>query len=119
MKAPKPQEYLTKEGKQVYKELTRILEAYDALEEIDSYGLSILADALDTYQVASEKVKELGHVQTYKTGATAPSAWMNVKKQSYEMFLKLSAKYGLSNKDRETMLKFKAKKDEGDKLDDI
>ena len=51
--------------------------------------------------------------------AEGVSAHLTVMKTASAMFKDLSAKYGLSNKDRELMLKFKAKKAEGDKLDDI
>ena len=119
MKAPAPQGYLTKEGKQIYEEICKLLDKYGTIEEVDSFGLSMLADSLDSYQVAAKEVNENGPVQVYKTGATAPSAWMNVKKQSYEAFLKLSQRFGLSPKDRELMLKFKVKKKEEDALDEI
>lgn len=119
MEAPEPQGYLTESGVEIYWEIVKHLEAVDALDRIDSFGLSIMADALETYQLACEKVKELGHVQTYKTGATAPSAWMNVKKQSYEMFLKLSPKFGLTIKDREALVRFKGRKKTTNALDEI
>ena len=119
MKAPAPQGYLTKEGRQIYNRICELLDQHSALEEVDSYGLSMAAHWLWLFNEAGEKVKENGGVQEYKTGATGVSAHLTVMKTASAMFKDLSAKFGLSNKDRELMLKFKAKKDEGDEIDDI
>ena len=119
MKAPKAQKYLTKEGEDIYKEMCQLLEDHNAIEEIDSYGLSMAAHWLWLYHKAALQTQENGGVQVYKTGAEGVSAHLTVMKTASAMFKDLSAKFGLSNKDRELMLKFKAKKAEGDKLDDI
>jgi P27 family predicted phage terminase small subunit len=115
MKTPAAQAYLSKEGKQIYKEICRLLEDYDALEEIDSYILSMTAHYLDLFHKHADK----DPIQTYPTGAKQVSPSFSIMKDAREGFIKLSGKLGLSNKDRELMLKFKAKKDEGDALDDI
>ena len=119
MKQPKPQGYLTKEGKSIYNEMCRLLSDYDALEEIDSFGLSQAAHWLWLFQNASDKCKKNGGVQVYPTGAEGVSAHFTVMKTASAMFKDLSAKYGLSVKDRELILKFKSKKDEGDLIDDL
>jgi len=119
MKTPEPQGYLTDEGVQIYEQLCRLLKDYDAIEEIDSFGLSMAAHWLYLYHVSAEYSAEHGAVQVYKTGAEGVSAHLTVMKTASSMFKDLSAKFGLSNKDRELMMKFKAKKDEGDALDDV
>ena len=119
MKAPEPQGYLTEEGVQIYNEMCSLLMSYNALEEIDSFGLSQAAMWCWLFQESAETVKEKGPVQVYKTDAEGVSAHFTVMKTASTMFKDLSAKFGLSNKDRELMLKFKAKKQEEDALDDI
>ena len=119
MKTPEPQGYLTKEGELIYNEMCRLLSDYDALEEIDSFGLSQAAHWLWLFSSAAEKVKENGGIQVYKTDAEGVSAALTVMKTASAMFKDLSAKYGLSVKDRELIIKFKAKRDEGDALDDL
>ena len=119
MKAPEPQGYLTDEGVQIYTEMCSLLMSYNALEEIDSFGLSQAAMWLWLFQESAETVKAKGAVQVYKTGAEGVSAHMTVMKTASTMFKDLSAKFGLSNKDRELMLKFKAKKDEDDALTNL
>ena len=119
MKTPEPQGYLNDEGRAIYFEICKLLGDYEALEEIDSYGLSQAAMWLWLFHEASEIVNKRGPVQVYKTDAEGISAYLTVMKTASAMFKDLSAKYGLSNKDRELMLKFKAKKDEGDALDDL
>ena len=119
MNTPKPQGYLTDEGVVIYEQLCSLLKDYDAIEEIDSFGLSQAAHWLWLFSYAAEKVKENGGIQIYKTDAEGVSASLTVMKTASSMFKDLSSKYGLSVKDRELIMKFKAKKDEGDKLDDI
>ena len=115
MKAPKAQNYLTKEGEDIYKEMCQLLEDHNAIEEIDSYGLSMAAHYLYLFH----KYADEDPIQTFTNGTRQVSPAFSIMKDSREGFIKLSAKFGLSNKDRELMLKFKAKKAEGDKLDDI
>ena len=119
MKTPKPQGYLNERAKEIYMDIAIILEKYDAVEDQDSYGLSMLADCLATYELAAIECNKHGPVQVYKTDAEGVSAWWTVKKGSWDAFLKLSQRYGLSVKDRELIMKFKAKRDEGDALDDL
>ena len=116
---PEPQHYLSDEAIQIYQEVGKLLEGVGALEEIDSYGLSMLADSLCQFKRAAQVVNERGPVQVYKTDAEGVSAWFTVKKDAYTMFLKYSEKYGLSPKDRQLILKFKAKKKQTDALDDL
>lgn len=103
----------------IYDQMVKLLSDYEALEEIDSYGLSMAAHWLWLFNEAGERVKENAGVQVYQTGAEGVSASLTVMKTASAMFKDLSGKFGLSNKDRELMLKFKARKDEGDALDDI
>ena len=119
MKAPEPQGYLTEEGRRIYFEVCKILDSVGGLEEVDTYGLSMLSDSLDQYQLACEQVKIHGPIQIYKTGAQAPSAWSTVKKEAWTAFYKLSEKYGLSTKDRQLIMKYKAKRKETDAIDEL
>ena len=119
MKVPEPQSYLTLEGVQIYNKMCELLMSYNALEEIDSFGLSQAAMWLWLFHESAEIVNKRGPVQVYKTDAEGVSAYFTVMKTASTMFKDLSAKFGLSNKDRELMLKFKAKKDEDDALDGI
>jgi len=119
MTAPEPQGYLNKYGVIIYNELCRLLIEYNALEAIDSYGLSMAAHWLWLFHDSGEVVKKKGGVQVYKTGAEGVSAHLTVMKTASAMFKDLSAKYGLSNKDRELMMKFKVHKEEKDDLDNI
>ena len=116
---PEPQDYLSDEAIQIYQEVGKLLEGVDALEDIDSYGLSMLADSLCQFKIAAQVINERGPVQIYKTDAEGVSAWFTVKKDAYGTFLKYSEKYGLSPKDRQLILKFKTKKKSTDALDDL
>ena len=115
MNIPKPQGYLTKEGVQIYKEICRLLEGYEALEEADTFILSMAAHYLYLFNAHAGE----DPIQTFPNGTKQVSPAHTIMKDAREGFIKLSAKIGLSNKDRELMLKFKVKKQEDDELDKI
>ena len=121
MKHPEPQGYLNDEAKKYYKQICTHLEGVNALEEIDSFGLSMMAHSLALYKQAADKISdpEIGAVQVYPTGAQQVSAWFTVMKTSLDYFLKYSQRFGMTPKDRELMIKFKVKRKETDALDDL
>ena len=119
MKTPAPQGYLNKEAKVIYAKLAEFLDGFDAVESADSYGLSQAAFWLWLYHDAADAVKENGGRQITANGYSQVTAEITIMDKASARFEKLSAKYGLSPKDRELMLKFKVKKEEKDKLDDI
>ena len=115
MNIPEPQKYLTKEGKEIYFKMCELLEDHSALEDIDSFGLSMAAHYLYLFH----KYADGELIQTFPNKTRQVSPEHTIMKDAREGFIKLCAQYGLSNKAREMMLKFKSKKDEGDALDDI
>ena len=119
MKVPEPQSYLNKEARIIYNELGKFLDGYDAIEVVDSYGLSQCAFWLWLYHDAADAVKENGGRQVTANGYSQVTAEITIMDKASARFEKLSAKYGLSPKDRELMLKFKVKKEEADALDGI
>ena len=130
MKPPEPQSYLNDDARQIYYEIVKFLGDYNAIESVDSYGLSMMAHTLWMHHRAGEETSKIeakpdgveyinGPIQIFKNGTGNISPWFTVYDKTIDKFMKLSVKFGLSNKDRELMLKFKAKKQEQDKLDDI
>ena len=116
---PEPQSYLSESGVEIFHEICKHLEDADALMDVDSYGISMMAHWLDLYLVNAEKTKINGGVQVYKTGAEGVSASLTVMKTAHTAFKDLSSKFGLSNKDRELMMKFKVKRRETDDMDKL
>ena len=119
MKVPEPQGYLNADGVVIYNRICELLMSYNALEEIDSYGLSQAAHWLWMFHHSANAVRDSGGIQMTKNGYSQVTAEVTIMDKASARFEKLSAKYGLSNKDRELMLKFKAKKQELDEIDDI
>jgi len=119
MKAPEPQGYLNEDGVIIYTEICRLLMSYNALEEIDSYGLSMAAHWLWLFHTSADAVSENGGRQITGNGYSQVTAEITIMDKATARFEKLSAKFGLSNKDRELMMKFKVKKEEKDDLDNI
>lgn len=119
MKAPEPQGYLSEEGRDIYFEIVRHLDDADALMGVDTYGLSMAAHWLDLFHKNAERSKANDGVQVYQTGAEGISASLTVMSKAAMLFDKLSAKFGLSNKDRELMKQFKVKKKETDAIDKL
>jgi len=119
MKTPAPQGYLSDDGKSIYDEIVKHLGDANALMNVDSHGLSMAAHWLDLYNINAAKTAENGGVQSYKTGATGVSASLTVMKTASIMFKDLSAKFGLSPKDRELMKQFKSERKEADELTNL
>ncbi len=119
MKTPEPQGYLNKEGVAIYNQMCKLLNDYNAIEEIDSFGLSMAAHWLWLFHDNANAVKKNGGRQITSNGYSQVTAEITIMDKASARFEKLSAKYGLSVKDRELMMKFKAKKDEGDAITDL
>jgi len=119
MKIPEPQTYLTEEGKLIYYKICDLLDNHSALAEVDSFGLSMAAHWLWLFHKAADEVKENSGIQITSNGYSQVTAEITIMDKASARFEKLSAKYGLSNKDRELMMKFKVEKTKKDKLDDI
>jgi phage terminase small subunit len=119
MKTPEPQGYLNDDGKVIYFKLCELLEKYDAIETIDSFGLSQAAHWLWLFHDSAEAVGENGGKQITANGYSQVTAEITIMDKASARFEKLSAKYGLSPKDRELMLKFKVKKEEKDEIDEL
>jgi hypothetical protein len=54
---PSPQSYLTPSGREIYFELCQHLYENDGFRHIDTFGLSMLAQALEDYAEATAKVQ--------------------------------------------------------------
>jgi len=119
MKAPEPQGYLTEGAREIYWKICELLEGVDGIEEVDSYGLSMMAHWLYLNEGASEKSAKDGGVQITPNGYTQVTGHVTIMKTATVVFKELSAKFGLSPKDRELILKFKSKRKETDALDEL
>ena len=115
MTAPEPHDYLTEEGVVIFEEMGKFLDGFNAVEDIDGYILSMAAHYLYLF---NKHAKE-DPVQTFTNGTRQVSPSFSIMKDAREGFLKLSSKIGMSNKDRELMMKFKVHKEEKDDLDNI
>lgn len=119
MNYPEPQGYLNKEARAIYHEICKHLESVDALEEVDSYGLSMMAFDLWVFHEAAEAVKQNGYKQVTQTGYSQITPDFTAMKECKASFLRYSIKFGLSPSDREKMLKFKGHKKVEDALDEL
>ena len=115
MKKPEPQKYIKGNALKIYDEICSHLSNVDALEDVDSYIISMAAYYLDLFMTHADA----GLVQTFANGTRQVSPEHTLMKDAREGFIKLSAKIGLSNKDREAMLKFKGQSKEVDALDEL
>ena len=115
MKLPEPQAYLSKDAKKIYLEICEHLDSVDALESVDSHGLSMAAHYLHLFR----KYADAEPIQTFPNKTQQVSPAFTIMKDAREAFVKLSVKFGLSAKDRDLMLKFKKRKIEKDALDEL
>ena len=119
MNIPAPQGYLNEQGISIYEELCQHISDVDAIESVDSFELSMLAHFLWLFQYASNEVKENGGIQITSNGYSQVTAEITIMDKAANRVEKLGAKFGLSLKDREQLLKFKGQKKTRDSLDDI
>lgn len=112
-KPPKPQRYLTRNGKKIYKQICEHIIEHKILCEIDSYGISILAHNLDLYQryidimeTREAKKPGTGYIKMYSSGATAKSDESIIVDKAEEKIHKYAKEYGLTVKSRDGILAF-------------
>ena len=115
----KPEPYIGKEAKYHFDRILEHLENADALMDIDSYIISMMAQYLKMYNDAAGAVEKEGSWQVFKNGASNVSGAFSVMEKCMAQFLKFSEKLGMSEKDRERMLKFKRPQVESDALDEL
>ena len=115
----KPESYLSDKGKKHFERIKQHVLDADSLMDIDSYGLSMMANYLEMYHDAAQAVHDTGSWQVFANGASNVSGAFSVMEKCMGQFLKFSEKFGLSPKDREKMLKFNNPRDSHDALDDI
>ena len=114
----KPEPYLGTEAKKHFKRICEHLNNVDALMEVDSYGLSMMSQYLKMYHDAVVEVEKTGSWQVFKNGASNVSGAFSVMEKCMGQFLKYSEKFGLSEIDRQKMLKFRDGK-KSDSFDEI
>jgi len=113
----KPQPYLTKEGKAIFKELTKHLTGAGILD-IDTYRLSDLAQAMDMVARCTKEInnptdkKQRDGVQQTPNGYTQVTGYVTVVDKYHKIADQLGAKYGLTPADREKIKAFADKEDE-------
>jgi P27 family predicted phage terminase small subunit len=110
---------LKKDAARYYDIIKKHLNNVDALEDVDEFGLTMMANDLALYYNARSECEDNGGVQTTPNGYTAITGYFTVMEKCKANFLKFSEKFGLSPKDRERMLKFKEQKNRTDKFDEI
>lgn len=119
-----PADYLTKDGKRIFKEIVKHVTDKGIIEDIDVMELSMLANSFDLYSQCASKCNEVdgGYIRpvTGKNGtfdAVAPE--YSIMKNEYTNILKHSPKFGLNPGDRAKIFKnvAKKKKDPTDGID--
>ena len=113
----KPQPYLTTTGKKIFKELISHVEKAK-IEEVDTYRLSDLAQALDMIARCTQEInkptdkKQKNGVQVTANGYTQVTGYVTVLDKYNKIAETLGAKYGLTPADREKIKAFAEKKEE-------
>ena len=107
----KPQGYLTKEGKVIFKQLAEHIETA-GINEIDSFKLSALANAFDLHAKCCIDLNKNGYSQETSTGYSQVRAEVTLWQKSMDAILKLSPVFGIDPASREKIMAFSAKKTE-------
>lgn len=104
----KPQPWLNTRAKKIFNDIKKNLEEVSLISNIDTYGLSILANEIDRYIQAELNIQSSGTTsyETNKNGSTkeVKSVHLQIQKDAGEMFNKLSPKYGLDPAARQKII---------------
>lgn len=95
------------------------LENADALEDVDDFGITMMASDLALYHNAKDECETDGGVQVTTNGYTQITGYFTVMEKCKTSFLKFSEKFGLSPAAREKLLKFKGVEKEKDGFDEL
>lgn len=104
----KPQPWLNARGKKIFNDIKKNLESVSILANLDTYGLSILANEIDRYIEAQLNIQASGTTsfETNKNGSTreVKSVHLQIQKDACEAFSKLSTRYGLDPQSRQKII---------------
>lgn len=122
-----PVDYLTKRGRRIFKLIVDHCKDNDLYADIDILDLTMLANSIDLYEAAAERVNQMRDSEDPKEREKAfgsggkPSNDYMVMLKEYEKIMKHAPKYGLNPGDRAKIfggLKKKKKADPNAGLDD-
>lgn len=117
----KPLPCLSKRGKKIFNDIKKNLECISLLVNIDVYGLSILADSMDTYIEATiaKNSSTLTTMETNKAGFTkeVKSVYLNIQRDMAEIIKKYSSEFGLSPASRQKILNINTEIIDNDELE--
>ncbi len=103
----KHQEYLSKKGIIIFNEIATHLERA-GIEEVDSYKLSMLADAFDDYSEFTKKIKKDGVVNKHDQ----ISGMVTARDKALQSVIKLSPSFGIDISSREKISAFANNKEQ-------
>jgi P27 family predicted phage terminase small subunit len=102
----KPPAWLSRRGKRIFRDLTKVIADLSILDPADYIALSMLADALDDYRTFGEKVEEDG--PTFKSTANREGEVLikanpavSMKADAWRRVQSGLAKFGLQPKARD------------------
>lgn len=109
----KPYIKLTKEGTKIFNNIVDHVK--DAgRKEIDTYLLSILADAFDEYNVCVADIRKNG----FRNNHDQLSPAVSTRDKALNTIIKLSPLFGIDIKNRESLSAFSEEKEEVDPLEE-
>jgi len=112
MTKPAPK-HLPPEAKKLWKRLLKELETSNYVEHLDYELLEMLCRSYADWREATVRLETSEKVIVTKTGYSQPSPWLKIKRDAEELFLKLSARFGVSPLSRSKI------KPEEDKTTDV
>lgn len=115
----KPQPYLQERGKEIFNEILKHVKDKKLDENIDSYELSMLANAFDMHEQACEKMKEDGATQITANGYSQIRAEFTMWQKTADYITKHSDKFGLNPAAREKIKAFAKKEEKQDPIQSI
>ncbi len=103
MKLAKPMAKLSKKGELYFNAVASFLERTEVLQVVDSMMLTMLAQNIEKWSFAHEKLTELGpeaYLETNPNGLTHQSGLAQLMEKAEKSILSISTRLGLSPADR-------------------
>ena len=104
----KPLPVLSKRGKRIFKDIENELSPIAMICNVDSYGLSVLSDTIDTYIEATiaKNTNPLTSLETNKNGNTreVPNVYLKIQRDCTEIIRRYSTEFGLTPASRQKII---------------
>ena len=94
---------MTPRARTHWRRLTKLLNEAGIISHIDGLALRLLAESIDLYLTAGEKLGAHGLIAKTTNGNVIQSPFLSIRNRTWEQIVKLAGQFGLTPADRTGM----------------